>query len=138
MRKEGVAIPKIEEVPIPMVAPVNIQASAAIQVPKASVAIWTPISVLVPVEAIRASESVAIQAPKAVLVFVAKWRVVAIVVEVPVEGHCWLMWVNLKHRPGSRVSTLAAGSRREGSEPWWSKGNVLALTTLPSKGFTSS
>lgn len=70
MRKEGVAVPKSIQVPIP--APVTSQASLPIQAPKASVAIGVPISVLVLVVAVWAPKLVAIQAPKTIEVFTAK------------------------------------------------------------------
>ena len=73
MRREGVAVPKSVQVPIPIIAPITNQTSVAIQAPKASVAVWAAILVLVPVVAIWAPKSVAIQAPRTIEVFIAKW-----------------------------------------------------------------
>lgn len=109
LRKEGVAVPKIKEVSMPIITPMNIQAPVPIQASKASVvAIRAPVLVVVmvvaPVEAIRVPESVVIQAQETMQVFLAEGWVVLVVVEFPVESHCWLLEGNLKHTAGNRVS----------------------------------
>ncbi|OXB53307.1 hypothetical protein ASZ78_009870 [Callipepla squamata] len=73
---KGVAVPKTKEFPMPIIAPMSTQAPVPIQTSKASVvAIWAPVLVIVvevaPVEAIWVPESVLIQAPETMQVFIA-------------------------------------------------------------------